>query len=89
MPTRADRAAEIEDAENAVVHQIERGPALGTIRFAVRTYRGRVYVDIRTWLAGDDGELFATRKGLSLPESLVGDLAEGVDKLQAALRVPA
>ena len=59
------------------------------VRFAVRTYRGRTYVDIRTWLVGDDGELFATKKGLSLPKSLLGDLVRGVEALRAALAVPA
>ena len=88
MPTRAEQAAEIEDAGNQVLYEIDRGMAFGVVRFGISTFRGREYLDVRQWVE-IDGQLRPTRKGISLPRDCLRELVEGVEALRTALEVPA
>jgi hypothetical protein len=80
----------LSDSENVVLHELDRGPAFGVVRFSISTYRRRCYLDLRLWYRDEEsGQLKPTKKGVSIPADCLGDLEAAVDKYRAALRVPA
>ena len=56
-----------------------------TIKVEVKEFKGKTYLDIRTYFEGYDGDLRPTKKGVTIPMSalrtfrgIVNDLAEAV-----------
>lgn len=48
-------------------------------------YRGGIYLDLRIFYTGDDGQLHPTRKGITLDPELLEELEKAVALLRAAL----
>lgn len=70
--------------ENQLIHSFEKN-ALEQIRVSLNVFRGRQYVDIRTYYKGDDGDFHPSKKGVTLSPELLDDLAEGIKKLHDVL----
>lgn len=73
-----------EHQDRHVVHVIRKGPRQ-EIRFSVSTYRGRRFVDVRTFLADRERRLVPTRQGFTLPPERLGELEDAVRELRAAV----
>ena len=68
-----------------LVHSFSRGDD-ETILFAIRSYKGQYYIDIRTWFQSEaGGGLRPTRRGIFFPVEHSGELAKGVEKLNQEL----
>jgi hypothetical protein len=59
--------------------------SLEEVRASFSRIGGRVYIDVRVFFQGPDGEFHATKKGVTVAVGLVDELAEAVRRLQAAL----
>ena len=59
------------------------------IQMALRTYKGKQYVDLRVWFQGKNAKIFLpTRKGISFfPEQLT-EFKKGVERLLKAVEEP-
>ncbi len=66
--------------ENQLIHSFPKN-TLEEIRVSVNVFRGRQYIDIRTFYKGDDGEYHPSKKGVTLSPELLPDLEEAVRKL--------
>lgn len=44
--------------------------ALETLTFSLSQFKGRSYLDVRLWQADDNGDQFATRKGITIAVNL-------------------
>ena len=72
--------------EPLVVAEIERGMR-GVVRFAIATYRGRSYLDIRLWSELELGQGYVpTRRGVTLPLESAAELERAVAALAKAAR---
>jgi hypothetical protein len=67
-----------------VVHVIRKGPKL-EIRVSRATFKGKQFIDLRTFVANKTGKLVPTPKGITVPLELVGELELAVRKLRAAV----
>jgi len=56
------------------------------IRATLQTFKGKPYAGIRTFGKNDAGEFVPTKKGLTVPVDLLGDLAQAVQALLLADR---
>lgn len=66
--TRVDRAVVLEVQKNST----ER------LRVSVSEYRGRTFVDLRTWFVGDDGEYRPSGKGVTIRPAQVAEIVQGL-----------
>ena len=48
-------------------------------------YKGKKYIDIRTYFEADDGEYKPTKKGVTLSIDLYNELKEGIERLESLL----
>ena len=56
------------------------------VRFSIREYKARLYVDVRIFFAACDScEYRPTRKGLTLPVAFLGELKRGIEKAESEL----
>jgi len=69
--------------DSTVVYEFDRGMDR-VIRASVSTYRGREYLDLRTWMV-IDGELRPTKKGVSVPTDFLPELEQAVAALRASV----
>lgn len=53
---------------------------------SIKEYKGRKYVDVRTFFQGDDGSYLPTKKGVTFSpkfvETMIGILKKGLGKTQ-------
>ena len=74
-----------EESKAQIVYTIKRHEGL-EIRATLDTFKGKPYAGIRTFVKNDAGEFIPTRKGLTIPVDLLGDLAQAVSALVVADR---
>jgi hypothetical protein len=68
-----------------VVYEFEAGRH--TIRARLSHFRGKTYLDLRTWYEPEPGQpLRPTQKGVSVGVEYLEELKEAVDALAAAVR---
>jgi hypothetical protein len=73
-----------EHQERQVVHVIQKGPRV-EIRVSRSTFKGKHFLDLRTFVTNRAGELVPTRKGVTVPLELLGELELAVRSLRAAV----
>ena len=59
--------------------------ALEEIRVSINVFKGRQYIDIRTYYKGSDGEYHPSKKGVTLSPELLPDLQEAMKRLTEEL----
>ena len=70
-------------SDDDVVYEFEAGRH--TIRARLSHFRGKTYLDLRTWYEAEPGQpLRPTQKGVSIPVEYLEELKEAVDALAAA-----
>ncbi len=70
--------------DNQLIHSFAKN-ALEEIRVSLNVFRGRQYIDIRTYYKSDEGEYRPSKKGVTLSPELLPDLQEAVNKLAETL----
>ena len=55
------------------------------VRLSVSEFKGKKYIDIRTYFEADDGEYKPTKKGVTLSVDLYSELKEGIESLGSIL----
>lgn len=70
--------------DNRLIHSFPKN-ALEEIRVSLNVFRGKQYIDIRTFYKGDDGDFHPSKKGVTLAPDLLSDLEESIKKLSEAL----
>ena len=72
-----------------IVHSFRKNPE-EEVRFCVREYKDRHYLDIRLWfLPAVGGDFFPTKKGLTLSLEYLPELKKGIERAgQTALESP-
>jgi hypothetical protein len=63
---------------DTILDEFER-TAVESVRLSVSRYRGRKYLDIRTWYQNPSGEWKPTRKGVKIKESELNRLRSAID----------
>jgi hypothetical protein len=74
----------MSDNERTVVHVFEKG-AGQRIEASISTYKDQTYADVRTYFEGDGGEWKPTKKGITVPLDLLGELEASVQALRQAV----
>ena len=69
---------------NQTVHSFPKNPT-EEIRASLSSYKGKQYLDLRVYYLGDDGDYHPSKKGITIPPDLLGDLEEAVRKLRDAV----
>ena len=70
-----------------VVYEFEAGRH--TIRASVSQFRGKTYLDLRTWYEPEPGQpLKPTQKGVSVPVEYLDELREAVEALATGVGRP-
>ncbi len=54
------------------------------VRFSIREYKDRRYLDLRIWFRTKEGEYRPTKKGLTLSLGLLGEVMRGIEKVSEA-----
>jgi len=75
----------MSDESAETVYVIKRHGAC-EIRATLQGFRGKTYAGLRTFVKNDAGEFVPTKKGLTVPVDLLGDLAQAVQSLILADR---
>ena len=57
------------------------------IRFSIRNYKGRGYLDIRLWFQKEKGEWSPTKKGVVFPAERFSDFKKAVEEIEENLPV--
>ena len=52
------------------------------VRFSLREYKERVYLDLRLWFQTKEGEYLPTKKGLTLSPEFLPELRKGLEKAE-------
>ena len=55
------------------------------VQLSINEYKGKKYIDIRTFFEADDGEYKPTKKGVTLSIGLYNELKEGIETLGSML----
>jgi len=82
---------EEEHQERQVAHVIHKS-AKKQIRVSLSTFRGKRFLDLRTFVADQSGAFIPTKLGVTLPPEQLGELELAVRKLRelgAGLTPPA
>ena len=66
--------------DDHIVLEIPRGES-DVLRITRRRYEGRTYTDVRVHFRGQDGEWHPTRKGCSVRDSEIADVAAALAKI--------
>lgn len=65
--------------EVRVVHTFQTRPE-EEVRFTVKEYKDRKYLDLRLWFQSpNDGRYYPTKKGLTLSLDYLGELKKGLE----------
>jgi hypothetical protein len=70
--------------KQTLIESIENGNGR-SVRIHLQTFKGKLYIDIRTWIEGDDGEWKATQKGLCLSTELLPALIQALTKADESM----
>ncbi len=70
-----------------VVHVIRKGPKQ-EIRISVSAFRGKEFVDLRTYVSNRLGVFVPTRLGITVPTHALCELELAVQRLRDAVEVP-
>ena len=66
--------------EGRIVYRFQKNPE-EEIRFTVKEYKGRSYLNMRLWFLPSGGsEYFPTKKGLSLSLDYLPELMKGLER---------
>jgi len=67
--------------EGIVVHSFQRNPE-EEVRFCVREYKERRYIDVRLWFLPANGEEFRpTKKGITLSLEYLAEIKKGLERV--------
>ena len=63
-----------------IIHTFQKNPE-EEVRFTLKEYKDRQYLDLRLWFhSSTGGEYFPTKKGLTLSLDYLGELKKGLDR---------
>ena len=63
-----------------VIHAFQKNPE-EEVRFTLKEYKDRQYLDLRLWFqSSNGGEYYPTKKGLTLSLDYLGELKKGLDR---------
>ena len=66
-----------------LVHSFEKNGRGEQVQVAVQTYRGRQYIDVRTWFPDKTtGEMRPSQKGLAMNADQLAELLAGLQQAQ-------
>lgn len=72
-----------------IVAVLDRGPTQ-QIQIRLNEFKGRRYLDLRTFYLDEDGETWKpTRKGVSIPVELFGQLKAALEKVEPLIEAEA
>lgn len=72
--------------ENVVVYRFQKNPE-EEVRFSLREYRERQYVDLRIWfLPASGSEYHPSKRGLTLGLNWFGEVKKGIERMDEALQ---
>ena len=75
----------MEDNQSQLIYSFPRSEG-EEIKFAVKKYKGRHFMDMRLWFKGEeDTEFKPTKKGLFLALEHYSELRKGVERLGKAV----
>ncbi len=74
---------ETEAQDQQVIGVIHKGPKQ-EIRISLSTFRGRTFGDLRLFVLNQQGQLVATRKGITVGVEQLDELEEAVGRLRDA-----
>ena len=69
---------------NVILAKMQRN-VLDTFVFQLTEFKGKKYIDIRTFYTDDAGELQPTKKGINIPRDAFPAFLETLDEAKAAL----
>ena len=69
-----------------VIGEIQKGT--DKIMVTVKEFKGKTYVDIRTYFENDQGEMVPTKKGVSLTPDNVDDMVRFLQDAKKAMTEP-
>ena len=71
--------------ENRVIHSFKRNET-EEVRILIGAYKDKTYLDVRVYFRMEKGSEWApTKKGITIPSTLVSDFAEGLRLAKAEL----
>jgi hypothetical protein len=71
-------AKPITDAEHGAQFLDLRKSDSERLRVQVKEYRGRVYIDLRTWYVAEDGEYRPSSKGVTIKPTQVPEVVQAL-----------
>jgi hypothetical protein len=71
-------AKPITDAEHGTQFLDLRKSDSERLRIQVKEYRGRTYIDLRTWYVAEDGEYRPSSKGVTIKPTQVPEVVQGL-----------
>jgi hypothetical protein len=75
-------------AEEKVFGKFPR-TATEEVRAGIKEFRGKKYIDFRTYYMDKQGEWKPTKKGITLPTDFMPDLRKAVDAIEAEIEAMA
>ncbi len=69
-----------------LIGEIQKGT--DKIMVTVKEFKGKTYVDIRTYFENDQGEMVPTKKGVSLSPDNLDDILKILQDARKAVREP-
>ena len=55
------------------------------VRLYIEKFKGRLVVHLRIWCANDKGELYPTKRGITIPPEQLASVREGLRKVEKQL----
>ena len=75
----------MDSQDNHLVYSFPKGKG-EEIQVAIRTFKGKHYIDLRQWFQGKNEATFLpTKKGVSFPLELITELRKAVERLSKAV----
>lgn len=74
----------MSETKQTLIGSIENGNGR-SVKIHLQTFKGKDYIDVRTWIQDDQGEWKATPKGLCLSTELLPALIQALTKADEAL----
>jgi hypothetical protein len=74
---QSSRANVNTSPDRAVILEVQKNNT-ERLRVSVSEYRGRMFVDLRTWYVGKDGEYQPSNKGVAIRPSQVAEIVQGL-----------
>jgi hypothetical protein len=69
------------ETKQTLIESIENGNGRA-VKIHLQTFKGKPYIDIRTWIEDDQGEWKSTQKGLCLSTELLPELIQALTKAE-------